>query len=266
MDYWGNTIGYKHLEDVKARIAPYFIRRTKKQVLEELPDKVYNQVNIRLSASEWNLYGAIVEQIKAEIAENPKLTVANILTKILRLKQVLNDARLVDVPDVPSTKVATIKDIVEASEGHQIVIFTQFAKFADILGDIFDAPIIQGKVKPKRRQEIVREFQDGEHQVLISTDAGAYGITLTAADIVIHADSSYNPAKMRQREDRLHRIGQKESVQVVTLHALNTVEDDIKSIIHSKLNLIRTILDEDVPEIDTPNITKGDLMEVLGGN
>ena len=263
-DYWGNPIGYRGLDQVKERIGPYYIRRTKKEVLAELPDKVYNDVKIEMSSAEWELYGVIQEQIKEKIKDNPKLAVANILTELLRLKQVVNDARLVDVENVPSTKMATVKDIVEASAGHQIVLFTQFAKFAEMLGEEFDAPIIQGSVKPERRTEIIEEFQDGQHSVLVSTDAGAYGITLTAADIIVHMDASYNPAKMRQREDRLHRIGQKGCVQVVNLICQRTVDEKVRSILHKKLNLIKIILDEDISEVDTPNINREELMDVLG--
>ena len=263
-DYWGNPIGYRGLDQVKKRIAPYYIRRTKKEVLPDLPDKIYNDVKIEMTDEEWGLYAIIQEQIREKIKDNPKLAVANILTELLRLKQVVNDARLVDVENIPSSKVATIRDIVDASEGHQIVLFTQFSKFADILGEEFDAPIIQGSVTPERRHEIIREFQDGMHSVLVSTDAGAYGITLTAADIIVHMDASYNPAKMRQREDRLHRIGQEGSVQVVSLICKRTVDEKVRSILHKKLDLIKIILDEDTPEIDTPNITKDELLDVLG--
>ncbi len=267
-DFWGRPIGYRGLDQVKARISPYYIRRTKKEVLKDLPDKVYNDVKIEMSSDEWVIYNAIRDQIKEDIKNNPKLQTQNILTELLRLKQVTDDCRLVmnEGPIPASSKVAALHDIVDASEGHQLVIFTQFAEFAKLLGAEFDAPIIQGSVKPERRNEIISEFQDGEHQVLVSTDAGAYGITLTAADIVIHADASYNPAKMRQREDRLHRIGQKESVQVVSLICQRTVDQQVRHILHKKLNLIRTILDEETPEIETPGITKEDLVEVLGGS
>lgn len=291
-DYWGNPIGYRGLDQVKERIAPYYIRRTKKEVLHELPDKIYNPVKIEMSDKEWDLYATIQDQIREKIKENPKLAVVNILTEILRLKQVTNDARLLDVENIPSTKLATVRDIVDASDGHQLVVFTQFAQFAEILGQEFEAPIIQGSVDNKRRHEIISEFQNGEHKILISTDAGAYGITLTAADIVVHMDASYNPAKMRQREDRLHRIGRPctycrrktvgnpnlvcssknspdskcrpNNVQVIDLICQRTVDEKVRSILHKKLHLINTILDEDTPEIETPHITKNELIGILG--
>lgn len=262
-DSWGKTIGYRGVDKIRAKIAPYYIRRTKADVLHELPDKVYNDVSLEMSDAEWELYTGVKKQIKELIAENPKLSAINILTELLRLKQVVDDARLVDVQGIKSTKIAALRDIIEASEGHQIVVFTQFAQFAEILGEEFDAPIIQGKVSHAKRHKIVQEFQDGQHQILISTDAGAYGITLTAADIVIHMDSSYNPAKMRQREDRLHRIGQKECVQVVNLICRRTVDEKVRSIVHKKLSLINQVLDEDTPEIEIEGISKEELLGML---
>lgn len=261
---WGQVIGYRGIEKVRQRIGPYYIRRRKAEVLKELPDKTYSDVSLELSKEEWALYAGISAQIKNTIEENDKLTVTNILVMLLRLKQVLADARLLDVDGVPSTKVAALRDLVEEAGGeHQIVVFTQFAQFARLLAAEFGAPLIEGDVSMPDRQRIVEEFQAGQHPVLISTDAGAYGITLTAADIVVHMDQPWNPAKLRQREDRLHRIGQRNAVQVVSMIARRTVDEKVRGILHRKLVLIAAVLNEELPELQGANISKADLMEML---
>lgn len=254
---------YRGLEQVRERIAPYYIRRKKIEVLKDLPEKVYNDVSIELTPDEWELYTAIQDQIKEKIAENPKLSVANILVELLRLKQAVCDPRLLAIDDIHSTKMATIRDILQAAGEHKVVLFTQFAQLADLLAEEISAPVIQGSVKPLERQKIIESFQAGNHPCLISTDAGAYGITLTAADIIVHIDQPWNPAKMRQREDRLHRIGQKSSVQVVNLIARRTVDEKIRMIIHKKLALIKAILEEDNPEEDASHLSREDVMSLL---
>jgi len=265
-DRWGTVKGYRGVEKVRERIAPYMIRRRKADVLRELPPKVYTDVALELSDDEWKLYAVIVQQIKEKIAENPKLNVANILVEILRLKQATGDGRLLG-EDVESTKLAALRDIVQASGDHQIVAFSQFAQLARLwLGEFEGAAIIDGAVTGAERAQVIEAFQRGDTRLLLSTDAGAYGITLTAADIVVHVDQPWTPARMRQREDRLHRIGQKSSVQVVNLLARRTVDERVRAILHKKSELIKAILDEEAPDVDAVQISRGDVMNLLLGD
>jgi SNF2 family DNA or RNA helicase len=264
-DKWGGLLRYQGIDQVKERVEPYYIRRRKREVLTELPDKVYSEVKIELSDAEWKFYGAIQGQIRDEIEDNPKLNVGSILTMMLRLKQAVDDPRLLDEKKVASTKVATIKEILEGAAGeHRVVFFTQFSTLADLLGEELEAPVIAGHVSAKERQLIVDQFQAGEYPCLVSTDAGAYGITLTAADIVVHIDLPWNPARMRQREDRLHRIGQKNSVQVVSLIAQRTIDEYVKKIIYRKGELIQQILDDEIPDSESVKLDRGELMALLG--
>jgi len=260
---WGVTTGYRGIEQVRERIAPYYIRRRKSDVLQELPDKVYNDVHIEMTSDEWELYDSIRKQIKEKISNNPKLTVANILVEVLRLKQATCDARLLDVEDIPSSKMETVQDILAAAGEHKVVLFTFFAQLAALMGQELSAPVIAGDVPPVERQKIIEQFQAGQHPCLISTDAGAYGITLTAADIVVHVDPAWTPARMRQREDRLHRIGQKNSVQVINLICRRTVDEKVRKILHAKRELIKAVLDEQAPEEDAIRISREDIMGLL---
>src|SRR3990167_7334167 len=260
---YGIFLGYRGIDQIKERIAPYYIRRTKAEVLPELPAKVYNDVSIEMSADEWALYDDIRKQIKEKIAANPKLNVSNILVEMLRLKQATLDPRLLDIHDIPSSKLEAVREMLDAAEGHKVVLFTQFAQLATLLGQELQAPVIQGSVDTNKRAEIIADFQHNGQPVLISTDAGAYGITLTAADIICHLDPTWNPAKMRQREDRLHRIGQKSSVQVVSLICRKTVDEKIRVVLHRKLSLIKAVLDESNPEDDSQRMSKQDLLDLL---
>lgn len=261
-DFWGNVVGYKGLDKVRERIAPHYLRRTKDEVLPELPPKVYNDVFLELSRSEWLVYEAIRQQIRQMIEDNPKLQVANILTEMLRLKQCTGDVRLLG-EEGQSTKLATLREILEAAEGHKVVAFTQFAELAKLVAEEFDAHLLHGGIPNANRPGIIRDFQSNGVQLLVSTEAGAYGITLTAADIVIHIDQPWNPARLVQREDRLHRIGQTACVQVINLLARRTVDEYVRKIIHRKKQLTRTIFQEGQDEVPQ-SVTKGDLLAMLG--
>lgn len=265
-DQWGGFIRYKGVEQVKERVEPYLIRRRKQEVLPDLPEKVYSDVKIELSDREWAFYKSIQNQIREEIEDNPKLNVSNILTMMLRLKQAVDDPRLLGEMDVPSTKLKAIEDIIEAAaDAHKVVFFSQFAELITMLGKEYEAPVIAGPVSLSRRDEIRRQFQAGQHPYLFSTDAGAYGITLTEADIIVHIDQWWNPARLRQREDRLHRIGQEhDSVQVVTLMAQRTIDEYVRKIIHRKQELIKAVLDDEIPDEESVKLNRAELMALLG--
>ena len=99
--------------------------------------------------------------------------------------------------------------------------------------------------------------------MLVCTEAGRYGITLTAADIIVHLDQPWNPATLQQREDRLHRIGQLKNVQVVSFIAKRTIDEYVREIIHRKRELTRSIFQEET-DVVVHELTRGDLLALLG--
>ncbi len=264
LNRYGGVVGYRGIETVRQKIAPHYLRRTKDAVLKELPPKTYSDVWLEMNSGEWAVYGVIVQQIREAIKENPKLKAANILTEILRLKQCANDTRLLGEMGIPSSKVEALRDLLDASAGHKVVVFTQFAQWATMLGIDFGSPVLKGDVPAKARAEMIAEFQENEAPMLVCTEAGAYGITLTSADIVVHLDQPWNPARLRQREDRLHRIGQTEQVQVVSFVCRRTVDELVRKIIHRKLSLIREVFHEDSDDVVVSNVTRADLISLLG--
>jgi len=116
------------------------------------------------------------------------------------------------------------------------------------------------------KAELRRAKEMDDSPLLICTEAGAYAITLTAADIIIHLDQPWNPAVLRQREDRLHRLGQKGNVQVVSFIARRTVDELVRKIIHRKLKLLREVFQEDAEDTMVGQaVTRADIISLLGG-
>lgn len=266
-DGYGNTVGYRGLEKVRQRIEPHYLRHTKAQVLPQLPPKIYNDLWLELTSPEWTLYDAIKQQIAEWIQINPILTTANILTEMLRLKQATDHPKLLG-EELPSTKLAALEELLEAGEGHKVVVFTQFAQMAHILVDRFKAPLIEGATPAKERTEIAKDFAINKEQLLVCTDAGNLGLSFLGPDIVVHYDLLWNPQRMRQREDRLHGLGRgpgtEGNVQVVRLLTRRTIDTYILNILHKKLKLAAAIF-SNTDEIETAQqITRNDLLEALG--
>lgn len=257
---YGAIVGYRGLEKVKGRIAPYYLRRTKGEVLKELPPRIRTTAPVELSREEWALYEAIVLQIRQAVEANPNLKASNILAQMTKLKEVTSDPRLLG-EELASSKLQALQEILASSRGHKVVVFTQFSRLAHTLGRELDCPVISGEVSPQDRDRAIRVFQDGAN-VLVSTEAGAYGVNLTAADIVVHIDLPWTPARLRQREDRLHRLGQQNVVHSVVLTARRTIDDYVLKVLHRKLELVRRVFEGEEEEIDN-RITREELLEVL---
>jgi len=249
---WKKVSGYQNLELLAGKIAPLMLRRHKEEVFDDFPEKTTEKVVFELSPRERKVYDAVRNLI---IAELHKLRVdgssLNIIpVKLLRLKQITDDTRLITNESIDSSKLAVLKDLLEPiiASGEKAIVFTQFAKMADILYSELselevDRYVIQGSVSAVDRQDLVERFTyDNSPSIMIMTEAGAYGLNLQAASYVIHYDAAWSIAKMTQREDRAHRIGQKKNVTVYELIAKKTVDEYVAKVLHKKANVSKEIL------------------------
>jgi len=142
-----------------------------------------------------------------------------------------------------------LMDIINDTNDKQFVVFTQFRDMVTIIASRLEKagiPFVEfhGGIKEDQRARAVEQFQTGGAKVFLGTpQAGGVGLTLTAADTVIFVDRSWSPAINLQAEDRLHRIGQKSAVQVITLEAQGTVDTGIEHLLRGKWHMIQQILD-----------------------
>ena len=248
-----NNPDSKKIFNLKNIVSPFILRRTKNEVLTELPEKVENNMIVELSKEQKKLYMAYVKRAKKELREfdkeeNNNLKVLAILTK---LRQICNSPQLFD--ENYTGKVAKIELLKELmpdilSNGHRILIFSQFLGTLEEIKEELEKEkveyfYIDGSVKSKERMEISKKFNSGKGQVvLISLKAGGTGLNLIGADVVIHYDPWWNFAVENQASDRAHRIGQKKSVQVIKLITEGTIEEKIIKIQENKRTLSENIL------------------------
>ena len=251
---------------LKAKISPFILRREKKEVLHELPEKTEILLSCPLSPEQESLYKTVLSATKKGIVEGGKRNRLQILTALLKLRQVCLHPGLLrefQGQDIPSAKfeMATEKISNLIDEGHKVVLFSQFTQMLDILQKwavSHQIPFhrIDGSISGKKRQEIVEDYQSSTTPsvMFISLKAGGVGINLTSADYVIHMDPWWNPAVESQATDRVHRMGQKNKVFVYKLITEGTIEDKIQQLQEEKKSLLGQIVDIDTIEDKKVNV------------
>jgi len=230
---------------LRARIAPFILRRTKKQVATELPDKIEILQLLELESDQRNLYESIrlvMETKVRELFARKGVAASQIeyLDALLKLRQACCDARLVPIEQAQSVqhnaKLEWLRDTLPemVDEGRKILIFSQFSSMLGLIEqELVYLGISYSKLtgQTKKRQEQIDAFQLGDNSVfLISLKAGGTGLNLTAADTVIHYDPWWNPAAEQQATDRAYRIGQDKQVFVYKLITANTVEEKVQQL------------------------------------
>ena len=228
------------LAALSARIAPFMLRRTKDQVLSELPPKTEIVVEIPLEQSQRDLYESVRLAMETRVreamdADGLAKSQIVVLDALLKLRQVCCHPQLVPTEAARSSgagsaKTDRVMELLEElhAEGHRALVFSQFTSMLAILSEQLRERGIEHREitgRTRERQPIVDGFQAGEFPILlISLKAGGTGINLTNADVVIHYDPWWNPAAEAQATDRAHRIGQTRPVTVYRLVCEGSVE------------------------------------------
>lgn len=232
---------------LKRLVSPFILRRTKTEVLNELPEKTEMTVKVELAAEEKALYEELREETQVSL-ENGEINAMQALTSLMRLRQAACSAELIDPAlTIPSSKTqAFLKLADELIENrHRALVFSQFTSHLALIRRALDEKGIKylyldGSMSPAQRMKLVEAFENGEMPLfLISLKAGGTGLNLTAADYVIHMDPWWNPAIENQASDRAYRIGQERPVTIYRLIAAGTVEEKILKL-HATKNRWRT--------------------------
>jgi len=240
---------------LKRLIQPFLLRRTKTQVLQELPSRTEIPVLVELSDEEMAFYEALRRQ-SLDALENCEAGAGakhlQILAAITRLRRACCNSRLLDDNlSIKSSKLEVFGSIVDdlLDNHHKALVFSQFVDHLQLIGAYLDSRDIRyqyldGATPAKQRKQRIDAFQRGEGDLfLISLKAGGVGLNLTAADYVIHMDPWWNPAVEDQASDRAHRIGQQRPVTIYRLIAGATIEEKIVALHSYKRDLAESLLD-----------------------
>lgn len=280
---WGDLQFIRTSSNKKSRLlarktaAPFILRRTKGQVLTDLPPKIENNVVLSFSKHEDDDYKSSLQKIKHKIENAPsKKKYGEILRGLLELRQkCLWQKRSGEMAFreamVDSSKIEflieTLSQILE--EGHQAIIFSQFTTYLDIIQKIvhekhWKYARIDGTQTVKKRQSQVEIFQEGKAPIfLISLKAGGVGLNLTAASYVFIMDPWWNPAVESQAIDRAHRIGQQNTLTVYRPIIKGTVEEKVLELQAMKKELFKDLLPDDDDNLFTGKLTMRDFESLL---
>ncbi len=258
-------------------IHPFKMRRTKNQVLKDLPEKVEDLRHCTLSEEQAAMYRQTLD-LKAQPLldivkdENQSIPYLHVFSIITLLKQITDHPSLLlgrdDWRNHHSGKFELFKELIRESmdSGHKVVIYSQYLDMLAIISEYLKEEQIKHELltgATKNRGDVIRRFQeDPETKVFCaSLLAGGIGIDLTSASVVIHYDRWWNASKENQATDRVHRIGQNKNVQVLKLVTRDTLEEKIDALINKKKALFEKFLDHDEEIFKT--LSRSEIIDLL---
>ncbi len=266
----------KIMEKLRMLIEPFILRRNKKEVLTELPDKTITVLNNEMGEEQRNIYLSYLVQAKQEIANEIEVngyerSQIQILAALTRLRQICcHPALFIEGYQEGSSKLEQCMEVVQdaTTSGHKILLFSGYTSMFEIMEKELKQRNIKyfkltGRTKVDERIELVDKFNDNpEIKVfLISLKAGGTGLNLTGADMVIHYDPWWNLSTENQATDRAYRIGQKNNVQVYKLITKNSIEEKIYELQQKKAELVDNMLSTKTSFIN--KLSKDEIMKLF---
>lgn len=255
-------VGYRNMEELKARVSRVMLRRKKTDVLD-LPAKTYTTDYVELPAKQQQLYREVELAIQRNIDEI--IVSPNPLAQLTRLRQATSHPALLSSKVNISGKLDRVKEILEevTANGGKVVIYSNFEQVIRAIEPElrqYKPVTITGKVSAVERKIAIDQFQnDAKTKVVLGTiGALGTGFTLTAANTVIFIDKPWTPAAAEQAEDRCHRIGTTGTINIITLVAKDTIDERIEEIIYKKRKLVEDL-------VDSSRIEKQEMVKQLLG-
>jgi len=272
VDEKGKLLGYKNLDELRANLEPLLLRRTRKGVIKQLPPRTTQVLRIPPTEEQLDLQKGH-RQIIQTIINKKYLTEMDLLRlqkALLMCRMCANSTFLVDKqgPGYSSKldELSQLLDQLMAEEDRKIVLFSEWTTMLNLIEPLLEKKKLNyvrldGSVPQKKRQGLMHQFQkDPDCKLFITTNAGATGLNLQAANTVINVDLPWNPAVLEQRISRAHRMGQKRPVQVFLLVTKDTLEENLLATLSAKHELSLAVLD---PDSDTAEVDMAAGMEEL---
>ena len=277
-DERGKVLGYRNLSVLRKRLAPVMLRRDRRLVREQLPDRVIQRLDVGMTAKQRELHDAAMSAAGqlARIARQRPLTPSEqnrLLSALQQARMACNAAGLVDKETPGAPKLDELEDILTEiclQSGLKAVVFSQWERMTQLvearlkrmgLGSVR----LHGGVPTNQRGQLMDRFrEDDSVQVFIATDAGGVGLNLQNATALINLDVPWNPAVLEQRNARIHRLGQTRTVQIITMIASDSYEEQVFALVRNKQKLFDNVISEDATE-DVVGVSKK-LLETLVEN
>lgn len=260
----GKVLGYKNLDELRERLRPILLRRTRESVLEELPPRTTEIVRIPPTGEQYELHNSHM-QIASMITRKKYITEMDLLRlqkALLMCRMSANSTYLVNKEEPSySSKLEHLEELIDSlfeESDRKAVLFSEWTTMLDLIEPILQKRELEyvrldGSVPQKNRQQLIHDFQHNDTcRLFITTNAGSTGLNLQSANTVINIDLPWNPAVLEQRIARAHRMGQRNPVQVYLLVTEETLEEKLLSTLSAKKDLALAVLDadSDVTQVD----------------
>ena len=258
LDDNGNLKGYRNLDAIREKLAPIFLRRTRGEVLTQLPERTDSTIFVELADAQRGPYEEQRASLAMLLSKNfvTELDRKRILARLVHMRTICDSLFLFDEKSRVSPKLDELAELLpELLDEHKAVVFSQWetmvletAKVLDSLG--IGYTILHGNLSGKERKEALAKFQkDDACRVFLSTDAGGTGLNLQIADTVVNLELPWNPAVLEQRIARVHRMGQKRPVRVINFVTRGTIEERVLKSLAAKQGLFDGLFAGDEDEI-----------------
>ena len=275
-DERGKVIGYRNLSELRRRIASVMLRRNRSLVSDQLPDRTEISLDIPMTDEQLELhdYALSTAGRLAHIAKRRPLTPGEqnrMMAALQQARMACNAAGLVDKETEGSPKLDELARLLEElclQSNRKVVVFSQWALMTEMVESLvrslkLGCVRLHGGVPSHKRGDLMDRFQnDAAVQVFISTDAGGTGLNLQSATALINLDMPWNPAVLDQRIARIHRLGQKQKVQIFLLLAEDSYEQRVASLVKGKRALFDNVISPDASE-DVVGVSKKMLQTLI---
>ncbi len=276
IDDKGKLVGYRNLESLRERLAPIFLRRTRREVLTQLPARTDSNVFVELADGQRGPYSE-QQTTLARLVSKKYLTEIDrrrILCCLANLRMLCNSTFLLDKQTNVSPKLEEFAELMRelAAEGeHKVVVFSQWELMLRKTAEVLDGlglgyVVLHGGVPGKQRRALMERFRDDPTcKVFLSTDAGGTGLNLQAADTVINLEVPWNPAILEQRIARVHRLGQHRPVRAINLVTRGTIEERVLQTVAMKRSLFDGVFAGTADEVSFEALGQRPFLDAVRG-
>jgi len=275
-DERGKVIGYRNLSELRRRIASVMLRRNRSLVSDQLPDRTEVRLDIPMSAMQQDIHDSAMNAagLLAKIAKRRPLTPGEqnrLMSALQQARMACDAAGLVDKETQGSPKLDELSRLLEElclQSNRKAVIFSQWALMTEMVESLvrsmgLGCVRLHGGIPSHKRGELMDKFQhDDAIQIFISTDAGGVGLNLQSATVLINLDMPWNPAVLDQRIARIHRLGQKQNVQIFLLLAEDSYEQQVARLVKGKRDLFDNVISPEASE-DVVGVSKKMLQTLI---
>ncbi|MDD5633479.1 MAG: SNF2-related protein, partial [Methylococcales bacterium] len=275
-DERGKVIGYRNLSELRRRISTVMLRRNRSLVSDQLPDRTEVRLDIPLDKMQRELHDSAMSAAGqlAQIAKRRPLTPGEqnrMMSALQQARMACDAAGLVDKKTQGSPKLEELSRLLEElclQSNRKAVIFSQWALMTEMVESLarsmgLGCVRLHGGIPSHKRGELMDKFQrDDSVQIFISTDAGGVGLNLQSATVLINLDMPWNPAVLDQRIARIHRLGQKQNVQIFLLLAEDSYEQQVAKLVKGKRDLFDNVISPEASE-DVVGVSKKMLQTLI---